>query len=78
VLQVEIGVVECDLGMLLLQIHEQPAIGGCDLLGVNQAVHQLVEAVRGQHQLDVVERAVTVDVAQPLIQKLIPHAHLGL
>ena len=60
------------------QLVQQLAVRGCDLLRREHAVHEVVEARGGEHQLDVVDRSMGVHEAQALVEQLIAHGHVGL
>src|SRR4029077_17871754 len=64
--------------MLLLQVLQQLPVRSGDLLSRDEAVHHVVEALCGQHQLDGVERSAAVDVANPFVEELVAHAHMRL
>ena len=67
-----------DLAALDVQTREKPLVAVGHLLRPHDAVQQLIHAVRGKHQLDVVDAAMGVDVAKALVQKLLAHAHVSL
>jgi hypothetical protein len=74
----EIGIGLVEGRALHRELAEQLAVGGRDLLCADHPVHEVVERVRGQDELDVVHRSVVVYIAQPLVQQLIAHAHLRM
>src|SRR5438445_9190368 len=75
-LDAEVGNSLIELRPLHAKLAEQFAIRSRDLLGTDHSVHQVVECVRGEHQLDVIHRAVIVHVSQPLVEQLVTQAHL--
>src|SRR2546430_1367104 len=76
-LVVELSVGKRDLGMLLLHTHEQAPVGCRNLLRTDHPVHELADAGRGQHKLDVVDAAVRIDVTTTLVEELLAHADVG-
>src|SRR5205807_10595158 len=76
-LVVELGVGQRDLRMLLLHPYQQASVGCRNLLCTDHPVHELVDAVRGQHQLDVIDAAVRVDVTKTLVEELLAHADMS-
>src|SRR5258706_10774787 len=74
----EVGVGLVEPRPLLAELAEQLAIRSGDLLGADHSVHEVVERVRCQDQLDVVHRAMVVDIPQPLVEDLVTHAHLRM
>ncbi|TMC38511.1 MAG: hypothetical protein E6J28_05945 [Chloroflexi bacterium] len=59
--------------MLDLQVGDQAVVRLRDLLGAHEPVQQLVHAAGRQHELDVVDGAVRVQVAEALIQQLVAY-----